>query len=159
MTLHITGQVQVPAPRATRALVKRVANRIAFELESQDVGRISETNEIVRYERGYSVRYRNGWFSSFDPGEFIVRAEGATVAIRYSLGLKPVQFVLAIALSSIAYVLYFFPHTPETLLLAAAPVPILGGGFLVSLWQIRRWLRAAAATAIRNAAQPDRKAR
>lgn len=155
MAFEITGEVRVPASNARRALVRRVTSRIAFELESQSVGQITEGSDRVGYRRGYNLQYRQGWFSSFDPGEFVVRADGANIAIRYSLGLKPLQFVVAIAVASIAYVRYFLPHTPGTLLVAAVPVPVLGGGFLFSLWQIRRWLKAAAETAIRNAAQPD----
>lgn len=156
MAFEITGQVLVTAPRASRAFARRVVSRIAFELESQSVGQISEANDRVSYRRGNNLQYKHGWFSSFDPGEFVVRMNGTNIAIRYSLGLKPLQFVVAIAVASIAYVLYFLPHTPGTLLMAGVPVPVLGGGFLVSLWQVRRWLRAAAATAIRNATQSDR---
>ena len=153
MAPRITGLVQIATPGPGRKFVRPIANRIAWELESQGVGRIEEARGTVRFRRESGVRSNRGLFVSFDPGEFVVDPEAKGVTIRYVLGLGPLYFVLALAALGFAYSVYV-SHDLRTILIAAIGViAVLGGGFLFNLWRLRVWLKAAAATAIAKAGE------
>lgn len=154
MAPRLTGIVRIATPGPGRKLVRPITNRIAWELESQGVGRIEESRGTVRYRREAGVRSNRGLFVSFDPGEFVVEADRNGVAIRYALGLSPLYFVLALAACGFAYSLYV-SHDLRTILIASISViVVLGGGFLFNVWRIRAWLKAAAAAAIAKASEP-----
>jgi hypothetical protein len=146
--------VHVTTPGAARKFVRPIASRIAWELETENAGQIREAGGTVSYRRGYDVRYRHGLFASFDPGEFVVAADGTTIAIRYSLGLGPALFVAALVPCGFAYALYVSREIATVLIVFAGIVAALGAGFAFSLWRIRAWLRTAAAAAIAKATAP-----
>lgn len=154
MSPRITGTIRLEAPGPARKFVRAIASRIAWELETENAGQIREAGGTVSYRRGYNVRYRQGLFTSFDPGEFVVAADGKTITIRYSLGLGPALFVAALVPCGFAYALYVSRELATILVVFAGIVGALGAGFAFNLWRIRAWLRAAAAAAIAKATAP-----
>jgi hypothetical protein len=96
MAPRITRMIRLDTPGAARKFVRPIASRIAWELEAENAGQIREGGANVTYRRGTSIRTGHGLFASFDPGEFVVEANGRTIAIRYSLGLGPALFVAAL---------------------------------------------------------------
>lgn len=154
MARGITGTVRIETPGPARKFVRPIASRIAWELETENAGQIRETGGTVSYRRGYTVRYKQGLFASFDPGEFTVEASGTTIAIRYSLGLGPALLVAALVPLGFAYSLYVSREITTILVVFAGIVAALGGGFAFSLWKIRGWLKTAASAAIAKASEP-----
>ena len=151
---RLTGMVHVATPGPAKKFVRPIASRIAWELEAENAGQIRESGAIVSYRRGYNVRYRHGLFAPFDPGEFVVRAEGTGIEIRYSLGLGPALFVLALVPLGFAYALYVSRELGTIFLVFGGIVAALGAGFVFNLWKIRARLRSAAAAAIAKASEP-----
>ncbi len=154
MVLRITGVIEVATPGAARKFVRPVASRIAWELEAENAGQIREAGGSVSYRRGYSVRYKHGLFAPFDPGEFVVEAGRAAIAIRYSLGLAPALFVATLLPLGFAYAAHVSHESITVLFVFAGVVAVLGAGFAFNLWRIRGRLRTAAAAAIARASAP-----
>jgi len=153
MAPRITREVRLDTPGPARKFVRPIASRIAWELEAENAGQIREAGATVSYRRGYSIRYKHGLFASFDPGEFVVEADGRTVVIRYSLGLGPALFVASLLPLGFAYAFYVSRELGTVLMVFAGIAAALGTGFAVNLWKIRGWLRTAAEAAIARASR------
>ncbi len=153
--LRLTGEVRVPTPAAGRKFVRPVVNRIAWELESENVGRVEESRDRVTYRRESGLSPgRSRLFASFDPGEFVVDAEGTIVTIRYALGLRPALFALSLLVCCFLSVILFSSQARFITPLFGGAVALLGTAFLFNLWRVRVWLKAAASTAIARSMAP-----
>jgi hypothetical protein len=154
MVPRLTGTIRLDTPGAARKFVRPIASKIAWELENQAAGHIRESGNVVSFRRGYTLQSQRGLFISFDPGQFVVEAGSTNITIRYTLGLGPMLFVLALLPLGFAYALYVSRELDTILTVFAIIVMVFGAGFAINLWKIRSWLRTAADAAIKNASGP-----